>query len=307
LEKMLEKAVPVAALEGVTQRYGAVEALSKVSLELAPAQVTALLGPNGAGKTTIVRLLTGLTRPSTGRATLFGGDPRDALSRRRLGVMLQLGRVPETLTVREHVLLFASYYPAPLTLERVLALAGLEELSQRRCGALSGGERQRLQFALAIVGDPALLFLDEPTAAMDVESRRRFWAGIRELAEAGRSILLTTHHLEEADAIATRVVVLGRGRVLADDTPAGIKQRAAGRTLRCQTQLSAAELQALPGVRQVFTEGSAAVLQSLDSDRTARALLQRDPTASQLEIHSAGLEEAFLALTASGEEPAHVA
>lgn len=304
---MSTESTPVATLEEVTHRYGKVTALSRLSLSLAPAQVTALLGPNGAGKTTIVRLLTGLARPTEGRVTLFGQNPQHPEPRRRLGVMLQVGRVPETLTVREHVTLFASYYPAPLPLERVLPLAGLESLSERRYGALSGGERQRVQFALAIVGDPALLFLDEPTVAMDVESRRRFWAGIRELAAAGRSILLTTHHLEEADAVATRVVVLGHGRVLADDTPARIKQRAAGRTLRCQTQLSPAELQALPGVRQVVTEGTAAVLHSSDSDRTARALLLRDPTATQLEIQSAGLEEAFLALTMAGEEQAHVA
>lgn len=304
---MIDESVSVATLENVSHRYGSVEALSRVSLALAPAQVTALLGPNGAGKTTVVRLLTGLTRPTQGRVTLFGMNPQRPEPRRRLGVMLQVGRVPETLTVREHVQLFSSYYPAPLPLARVLSLAGLEELSERRYGALSGGERQRVSFALAIVGDPALLFLDEPTVAMDVDSRRRFWSGIRELAATGRSILLTTHHLEEADAIATRVVVLGRGRVLADDTPARIKQTATGRKLRCQTRLSRAELQALPGVQQVVDEANElVVLHSLDSDRTARALLDRDASVSQLEIHSAGLEEAFLALTAAGEEQAHV-
>jgi ABC-2 type transport system ATP-binding protein len=304
---MLDGSASVATLEDVSHRYGSVEALSHLSLALAPAQVTALLGPNGAGKTTVVRLLTGLTRPTQGRATLFGTNPQHPEPRRRLGVMLQVGRVPETLTVREHVQLFSSYYPAPLPLARVLSLAGLEELSERRYGALSGGERQRVQFALAIVGDPALLFLDEPTAAMDVESRRRFWSGIRELAAAGRSILLTTHHLEEADAIANRVVVLGRGRVLADDTPARIKQTATGRKLRCQTRLSRAELRALPGVQQVVeVANELVVLHSLDSDCTVRALLERDASVSQLEIHSAGLEEAFLALTAAGEELAHV-
>jgi ABC-2 type transport system ATP-binding protein len=173
---------------------------------------------------------------------------------------------------------------------------------------LSGGGRQRAQFALAIVGDPALLFLDEPTVAVDVESRRRFWSGIRELANAGRSILLTTHHLEEADAIATRVVVLAQGRVLADDTLAGIKRRATGRKLRCHSRLSLAELHGLQGVQQVVAEaGGAFSLHSLDSDRTARALLERDASVSQLEIQSAGLEEAFLALTGAGEEQAHVA
>jgi len=305
---MSSESVPVATLDEVSHRYGSVEALSHLSLALAPAQVTALLGPNGAGKTTVVRLLTGLTRPTEGRATLFGMNPQRPEPRRRLGVMLQVGRVPETLTVREHVQLFSSYYPAPLPLARVLGLAGLEALSERRYGALSGGERQRVQFALAIVGDPALLFLDEPTVAMDVESRRRFWSGIRELADAGRSILLTTHQLEEADAIASRVVVLARGRILADDTPAGIKQRARGRKLRCHTRLSCAELHGLPGVQQVIEQtGGAVSIHSLDSDRTVRALLERDASVSQLEIHSAGLEEAFLALTGAGEEQAHVA
>ena len=290
---------PVAELEGVTHRYEAVEALSDVTLALEPARVTALLGPNGAGKTTVVRLLTGLARPTRGQARLFGTDPQRLAARRRLGVMLQVGRVPETLTVREHVHLFSSYYPTPLPMGEVLALAGLESVADRRYGRLSGGQQQRVLFALAICGNPALLFLDEPTVGMDVESRRRFWASIRGLAQAGRSILLTTHYLEEADALADRVVVLNHGRIIADGTPASIKQQAAGRQVRCRTRLPNDELAALPGVQRVATEGDGIrLLVCSDSDRAVRALLHADDTARDLEIRSAGLEDAFLALTA---------
>src|SRR5262245_15902382 len=239
--------LPVASLDHVTHRYGPVQALGDVTLDLAPGQVTALLGPNGAGKTTIVRVLTGLTRPSQGKALLFGGDPQDPAARRRLGVMLQIARVPDTLTVREHVTLFSSYYPAPLPIADILRLTGLESVADRRYGKLSGGQQQRTLFALAICGNPGLLFLDEPTVGMDVESRRQFWDTIRTLAAAGRSILLTTHYLEEADALATRIMVLNRGRVIADGTPAAIKRQAVGRQVRCRTTLNAQVLAALPG------------------------------------------------------------
>ena len=293
----------VASLEDVTHRYGAVEALANVTLRLSPGQVTALLGPNGAGKTTIVRLLTGLSRPTRGAARLFGGDPQSVAARRQLGVMLQVARVPEVLTVREHIHLFSSYYPAPLPLPKVLEIAGLESLAGRRYGQLSGGEKQRTLFALAICGNPRLLFLDEPTVGMDVESRRRFWAGVRSLVAAGRSILLTTHYLEEADALASRIVVLNRGRIVADGTPASIKQQAAGREVRCQTALSAAELQALPGVQRVDQEPPNGVrLLTTDADQTLRALLRQDETACNLAVQSVGLEDAFLALTSTEHE-----
>jgi ABC-2 type transport system ATP-binding protein len=297
----------VIALEGVRKRFGKVEALRGVSFDVPNGRITGLLGPNGAGKTTIVRLLTGLARPTLGAATLFGGNPKDASARRRLGVMLQVGRVPETLTVREHVRLFSAYYRAPLPLDVVLQLSGLEAMAGRRFGGLSGGERQRVLFALAICGNPALLFLDEPSVGMDVESRRRFWATLRVLAESGRSILLTTHHLEEADALATRIVVLNRGRVIADGTPAQIKRQAAGRQVRCRTRLAHALLQSLPGVHQVVAEAAGVLLRTSDADRTVRALLAEDGTASDLDIRDAGLEDAFLALTAADQEKIHVA
>jgi ABC-2 type transport system ATP-binding protein len=295
----------VATLENVTHRYGAIEALNGVSFDLDAGQVTALLGPNGAGKTTIVRLLAGLTRPTKGRAILFGGDPQSVQSRRRLGVMLQVARVPETLTVSEHITLFSSYYPSPLPLQTVLRLAGLESVADRRYGKLSGGQQQRVLFALAVCGNPGLLFLDEPTVGMDVESRRQFWSTIRELAASGRSILLTTHYLEEADALATRIVVLNRGRVIADGTPATIKQQAAGRQIRCRTRLTEGALALFPGVQRVALDpGGLATLMAADSDRALRALLAADESASDIEIRSAGLEEAFLALTAADQAAA---
>jgi len=297
--------LPVASLDHVTHRYGAVQALSDVTLDLAPGQVTALLGPNGAGKTTIVRVLTGLTRPSQGKALLFGGDPQDPAARRRLGVMLQIARVPDTLTVREHVTLFSTYYPAPLPIADVLRLTGLESVADRRYGKLSGGQQQRTLFALAICGNPGLLFLDEPTVGMDVESRRQFWDTVRMLAAAGRSILLTTHYLEEADALATRIVVLNRGRVIADGTPAAIKRQAAGRQVRCRTTLQAQTLAALPGVQRVVAEAAGTTLMlSSDSDKTLRSLLAQDTNAHDIEVRGAGLEEAFLALTEADRESA---
>jgi ABC-2 type transport system ATP-binding protein len=282
-----------------------VSALSGVNLVLNPGQVTALLGPNGAGKTTAVSLLTGLMTPTTGQARLFGADPRSMAARRRMGVMLQVSRVPETLTIREHLRLFSAYYPAPLPSADVLALAGLESVADRRFGALSGGQKQRALFALAIAGNPELLFLDEPTVGMDVESRRRFWDTVRALAESGRAILLTTHYLEEADALASRIVVINRGRVIADARPDEIKTAAADRQVTCRTQLTLAELGQLPGVTRVDVHADGRTrLMTTEAEATARALLTRDLSVSGLEVHSAGLEEAFLALTGADDSRA---
>ncbi|MEP6916106.1 MAG: ABC transporter ATP-binding protein [Acidobacteriota bacterium] len=288
---------PVAELIAVSHRYGSVAALTDLSISLQPGEITALLGPNGAGKTTAVSLLTGLTRPSAGEARLFGGAPTAMAGRRRMGVMLQVSRVPETLTVREHLHLFSAYYPAPLPLPEVLALAGLESVANRRFGKLSGGQQQRVLFALAICGNPELLFLDEPTAGMDVESRRHFWQTVRELASSGRAVLLTTHYLEEADALAARVVVLNRGRIIADGTPAAIKARAADRQVTCRTCLSAEVLRTLPGVTRLDAQADGVRLITNDAESTTRALLASDTTLSGLEVRSVGLEEAFLALT----------
>ena len=289
----------IAELRGVTKRYGPVVALADLTMELEAGRVTAILGPNGAGKTTAIRLLLGLTRPTKGSVALFGTDPRSPAARQRTGVMLQISKVPETLTVREHVHLFCSYYPSPMTVDAALAAADLASVADRRYGRLSGGQQQRLQFALAICGNPDLLFLDEPTVGLDVEARRGFWQQIRHLASTGRTIVLTTHYLEEADAIADRVVMLSTGAIVADGAPHEIKARVAARRIRCVTALPAAAIEGIDGVVSVRRDGPATEIATSDAELVARQLLMRDPTLSGLEISGAGLEEAFLSLTSN--------
>jgi ABC-2 type transport system ATP-binding protein len=297
---IIRRALMVAELQAVTKKYGAVTALDGVTLSLQPKRVTALLGPNGAGKTTAVKLLLGLTRATAGRVALFGQEPRSLAARRRTGVMLQISKVPETLKVREHVRLFCSYYPAPMPVDDALAAAGLASVADRKFGELSGGQRQRVLFALAICGNPDLLFLDEPTVGLDVESRRAFWQEVRRIAQRGCSILLTTHYLEEADALADRVVVLNRGVIVADGAPHELKALAASRKVRCNTSLASAQVAALPGVKSVRHDGAAMEILTNDAERLARDLLLHDASLSGLEITGAGLEEAFLTLTAAG-------
>ena len=212
-------AIPLARLAGVSRRFGSTLALNCVDLEIRPGEVVALLGPNGAGKTTLVRILLGLIRPTAGFATLFGLSPDATAARRRTGVMLQVGRVPETLTVREHVHLFSSYYGTPQPVDTTLALAGVTPIANQRFGDLSGGQRQRALFALAICGSPELLVLDEPTAGLDLEARRDFWSCVGALIARGTSVVLTTHYLEEAERVSSRIVILRGGRLVADGTP----------------------------------------------------------------------------------------
>ena len=213
----------VASLESVSMNYGEVRALRNVNFAVRAGEVVALLGPNGAGKTTAVKLLLGLLQPNSGKTRVFGGDPTHPQNRMRTGAMLQVGRVPETLRVREHIDLFSCYYPQPMPFEEVLAAAGLEKLRDRKFGDLSGGQRQRTLFALAICGNPDLLFLDEPTVGLDVEARRALWEEIRRLVDRGKTVLLTTHYLEEADALADRIAVINQGEIIAEGTPAEIK------------------------------------------------------------------------------------
>ncbi|MGI9091009.1 MAG: ABC transporter ATP-binding protein, partial [Gemmatimonadaceae bacterium] len=252
---------------------------------------------------TTVKLLLGLAAPTSGTVTLFGADPRHSTSRRHIGAMLQVGKVPETLRVREHVDLFRSYYPAPMSLPQVIEAAGLEGLESRRFGELSGGQRQRVLFALALCGNPDMLFLDEPTLGFDVEARRAFWERIRAFVSTGRTVLLTTHYLEEADALADRVIVIDRGSVIADGTPSTIKARVSGRRIRCNTALTEIELRAIPGVSDVRSDDHSGrdrteILASAAED-VVRVMLAADSGLSNLEITSVGLEEAFLALTAT--------
>src|SRR6201993_5278232 len=204
----------VARLEGVDKNYGDIRALRDVNFRVRAGEVLALLGPNGAGKTTAVKLLLGLLQPNAGKARVFGGDPTNPENRMRTGAMLQVGRVPETLRVREHIDLFSSYYPKPMRTEEVLAAAGLENLRDRKFGDLSGGQKQRVLFGLAICGDPDMLFLDEPTVGLDVEARRILGDEIRKLVSRGKTVLLTTHYLEEADALADRIAVIHQGEII---------------------------------------------------------------------------------------------
>jgi ABC-2 type transport system ATP-binding protein len=216
-----------ADLTSVTKRYGETEALRGLSFSVRPGEILALLGSNGAGKTTAVRTLLGLVRPDGGEVRVFGQDPRNRPARERVGAMLQVARVPETLRVREHVELFSSYYPSPMPFAEIVEAAGLHGIERRLFGQLSGGQQKRVLFALAICGNPGLLILDEPTVGLDVEARRSLWKQIRLFVAGGRSVLLTTHYLAEAEALADRIVVMDRGRVAATGTPAEIRGDAA--------------------------------------------------------------------------------
>ncbi len=313
---------PIVTLEGVTKRYrNGVVALDHLSLTLREGEVVALLGPNGAGKSTALKLMMGLSTPSSGAVRLFGQDPRFAANRLRLGVMLQVGRAPETLKVSEHLELFRGYYPHPLATADLIRLAGLEGLANRLFGQLSGGQKQRVLFALALAGDPDLVFLDEPTVGLDIEARRGLWAAIRELAARGKTVLLTTHYLEEADALASRIVVIARGRVVCEGSPAEIKalgaQKRAGnpatvslpgfeaasstpvKVITCLTGLDGPKLAALPGIVDVQLVAGHATLASTHPENTLRALLAQDATLRDVAIASPALEDAFLALTAA--------
>ena len=287
----------VANLAGVHKNFGSVRALVDFNLEVRSGELTALLGPNGAGKTTAIKLLLGLARPSAGAVSVFGADPSIAATRSRVGAMLQVGRVPETLKVGEHLDLFSAYYPNPLPISESLAIAGIEDLRNRRFGALSGGQKQRVLFALALCGNPDLLFLDEPTVGLDVEARRLMWNEIRHLLDRGKTIVLTTHYLEEADSLADRVVVINKGSVIAAGTPSEIKSRTAGKKIRCVTQLSASVIRKIPGVIDVHEDREAMVIQAKDAENVLRGLLSLDLEISEIEVTSAALEDAFLAIT----------
>ncbi len=296
-------AAPIATLSNITKRFGrgasGITALDNLSLALRPGEIVALLGPNGAGKSTAVRLLLGLSTPTTGEARIFGHDPRVPQSRTRIGAMLQVASVPKTLKVREHIDLFRSYYPAPLSVAEIVRIAQLEGIENRLFEQLSGGQRQRLLFALSICGDPEIVFLDEPTVGMDIEARRGLWEQIRSLAARGKTVLLTTHYLEEADALAHRIIVIDKGQVVREGTPAEIKSFSNTRTIRCCTSLTAAHILLIAGVADVAQTGTLTSITAANPEAVLRTLFALDPTLSSLEVIAPGLEEAFLALTSN--------
>ncbi len=287
-------------LSGVHKSYGAVRAVRGLDLSVRAGETVALLGPNGAGKSTTIDLVLGLARPDSGRVALFGEEPVDAVHNGRIGAMLQTGTLIEHLTVRELVRMVASLYPRPRPVDEVLELTATTQIASRDTTKLSGGQTQRVRCALALVGDPDLLILDEPTAALDVEGRRDFWSAMRAVAGSGRTVMFATHYLEEADAYADRIVLLAGGRVVADGTANEIRARVGGRTIRATLpDVDLEELRALPGVSDVDRRGDAVVLSCADSDAALRQLLGLHPAARDIEVRSAGLEEAFLELTAS--------
>jgi ABC-2 type transport system ATP-binding protein len=285
-------------LSGVTKRYGSVQAVAGVDLTIRSGEVVALLGPNGAGKSTTIEMLLGLVRPDRGSVQVYGGTPVDAIAKGQVGVMLQSGGIIEDAKVGELVNLVAGLHRDPLPVRDALERAGIADLTDRTMKGLSGGQKQRVRFAMAIIPQPDLIVLDEPTTGMDVESRRDFWASMHAETALGRTVLFATHYLEEADAYADRVVLLRDGRVVADGTAAQIKAGVSGRTIRAT--IPGADLPALaslPGVRTVETRGEVVLLQCADSDDTLRYLLANTP-AHDIEVTSADLEDAVLAIGA---------
>ena len=302
------RAIAVASLSHITKRYAnGVLALDDLSLTLHRGEIVALLGPNGAGKSTAVKLMMGLCAPTSGAVRVFNADPRHTATRLRTGVMLQVGRAPEMLRVREHVNIFRGYYPNPMPYADIVRAAGLQGIESRMFGQLSGGQKQRTLFALALAGDPDLVFLDEPTVGLDIEARRGMWAEIRSLAARGKTVLLTTHYLEEADALAHRIIVINKGRVVCEGTPAEVKSlgvaatgTVSGRTLkiiRCVTELPTVTILAIPGVTNAETLGPTTTITTTQPEQTLRELLALDQTLHSLEVTSPALEDAFLALT----------
>jgi ABC-2 type transport system ATP-binding protein len=289
--------MPVAAqLIDATKKYGAVEALRGVSIDIELGEIVAMLGPNGAGKTTSISLLLGLRKPTSGKAQLLGLDPNDLNARSRVGVMLQESGIPEMLKVREIVDLFRSYYPKPMAPDRAIAMAGLQEKADALVKQLSGGQRQRLYFALAVCGDPEVLFLDEPTVGMDVEGRRSFIERIAEFANLGRTVVLTTHYLEEADQLARRVIVIDRGLVIADASPQEIKSKVAGKRVRFTAAVTDKDLDGLPITNTTISDHHVQLLTNQPED-VLRELFRRGIEMSDLEVSGADLEDAFISLT----------
>jgi len=278
----------------VSRSYGAVRAVDRVSMRVEAGDTVALLGPNGAGKTTLINLLTGIRRPGSGRVTMCGGDPRDPRSRRWLGVTPQETGLPETLRVREVVAFVAAHFPDPVPTGELLDRFGLGDVAGRQTGGLSGGQKRRLAVALAFVGRPRIVVLDEPTTGLDVQARRSLWDGIRAFHDEGGTVLLSSHNLEEAEALARRVVVLGDGRVLTDDVVGTVRDMIGTR----RVSLTVADLPGdLPTVVSRERVDGRTHLLTTDADALVRVLVQRRVGFTDLEVRPASLEEAFLALT----------
>jgi len=286
----------LASLSGVEKRYGKIVALNGLDLDVRAGELLALLGPNGAGKSTAIALMLGLQRPDKGEVMLFGRSPHDLAARRGVGVMMQEVMLADALTVREHITMTRAYYPDPLTLAEAIALAGVEPIAGRPYAKLSGGQKRQAQFALALCGRPRLLFLDEPTTGLDLSARETLWATLRKLVAAGTAIVLTTHYIEEAEALADRVVVLAKGRRIAEGTVEEVRAIAVRKRIGCVTAVAPAVIEGWPGVVSVGVEDGRTAITATDAEVVVRRLLD-DPTLADLEVRRAGLSEAFAELT----------
>jgi ABC-2 type transport system ATP-binding protein len=292
-------------LRALAKSYGPVRAVRGIDVSVAAGETVALLGPNGAGKSTTIDMLLGLLEPDAGTVTVFGRSPSDAVDAGAVGAMLQTGGLIRDLRVRELVAMMAALYPHPLDVDETIEQTGLGEVAGQMTQKLSGGQTQRVRYAIALVSNPDLLVLDEPTVAMDVEGRRGFWTSMREFASRGKTVVFATHYLEEADAYADRIVLMARGTVVADGPPTEIKAMVGTRTIRATLPgAPVAVLEALPGVTHAELHGESVVLSCTDSDTAIRALLARFPEARDMEIRGAGLEQAFLQLTGAEEDAA---
>lgn len=287
----------LARLDRVRQSYGATVALDELSFAVHEGELVSVLGPNGAGKSTAIALLLGLQRPDRGVASLFGCSPPSLVGRQQIGVMMQEVVLPPDLKAREHIDLASSYYPDPFALDALIELTDIAAFSNKRYGDLSGGQKRQVQFAMAICGRPRVLFLDEPTVGLDVQARARMWSTIRTLKQQGCSIVLTTHYLEEAEALADRVAVIAKGKLIVEGSVREIRARVSRKTISCVTSLPPALLNAWIGVQAVVVEDGRTKLTVTEAEPVVRKLLASDAHVEDLEIHRAGLAEAFLELT----------
>ncbi len=287
----------VITMQDVSKRYGNLEALSSLDLSVEAGEVVSILGPNGAGKSTAIQLMLGLRRASDGEVRLFGHDPQSPAARERVGAMLQETGVPETLTVAELLRLYGSYYPYHLPLGELLERANLQDKRDEQLRKLSGGQKQRLYFALAIAGDPDLIFLDEPTAAMDAHARRAFWTQVREFASLGKTVLFSTHYLQEADEIANRIVVIHQGRLLTQGSPQAIKRLVAAKTIRLKTDAPLEKVLRLPEVQRAEVQNGQLTVYSNQPEAVLKALFREGHEVRDLTVSDTDLEAAFVSLT----------